>query len=65
MKGQILILHAPSLVVGIRRGLTTETSRYAEEQETGITGSARVAVALNNVQNNKSATAPAALIVNI
>lgn len=65
VKGQILILHAPSLVVGIRRGLTTETSRYAEEQETGITGSARVAVALNNVQNNKSPTAPAALIVNI
>lgn len=64
-KGQILVLHAPSLVVGIRRGLTTETSRYAEEQETGITGSARVAVSFNDVQNNKSPTAPAALIVNI
>lgn len=64
-KGQMLILHAPSLIVGIRRGLTTETSRYAEEQETGITGSARVAVNLNDVQNNTSATSPAALIVNI
>lgn len=64
-KGQILIIHAPSLVVGIRRGLTTETSRYAEEQETGITGSARVAVSWNDVQNNKSATSPVALIINI
>lgn len=64
-KGQILIVHAPSLVVGIRRGLTTETSRYAEEQETGITGSARVAVSWNDVQNNKSATSPVALIINI
>lgn len=65
VKGSILIIHAPSLVVGIRRGLTTETSRYAEEQETGVTGSARVAVTFNNVQNSKSATSPVALIINI
>lgn len=63
--GQMAIIHCPSLIVGIRRGLTTETSRYAEEATTGITGSARVAVALNNVQNNKAATSPVALVINI
>lgn len=64
-KGAMAIVHAPSMIVGIRRGLTTETSRYVEEQLTGVTGSARLALTFNDVQNNKVATAPAALIVNI
>lgn len=65
VKGSIVLIHCPSLVVGIRRGLTTETSRYAEEQETGVTGSARIAVTYNNTQNSVSATSPTALIVNV
>lgn len=64
-KGAMAIVHVPSMIVGIRRGLTTETSRYVEEQLTGVTGSARLALTFNDIQNNKVATAPAALIVNI
>ncbi len=64
-KGQIAIVHMPSVVIGIRRGLTTELSRYAEDGLTGVTGTARVAVTLNNVQNNTLPTSPSALIVNI
>ncbi len=63
--GQILILHTPSVNVGIRRNLTTELSRYAEDRASGVTGSARVAVTLDNTQNNDEATLPASLIVNI
>jgi hypothetical protein len=55
----------PSVIVGIRRGLTTELSRYAEDGTTGVTGTARVAVTLDNTQNNTLATSPSALIVNI
>jgi len=64
-KGAMAIVHVPSMIVGIRRGLTTETSRYVEEQLTGVTGSARMALTFNDIQNNKVATAPAAIIVNI
>lgn len=64
-KGAMAIVHIPSVIVGIRRGLTTETSRYVEEQLTGVTGSARVALTFNDVQNNKVATSPVALIINI
>lgn len=64
-KGQIVLIHAPSLNVGIRRGLTTEVSRYAEIQTTGVTGSARIAVTFDDTQNSTQATSPAALIVNI
>jgi HK97 family phage major capsid protein len=64
-KGQIVLIHMPSMNVGIRRGLTTETSRYAETQQTGITASARIAVKFDNTQNTLKPTAPAALIVNI
>lgn len=63
--GQIAIIHMPSVHVGIRRGLTTETSRYAEEQLSGITGSARIALKLDDTQNNTEATSPCALIINI
>lgn len=63
--GQIAIVHVPSIYVGIRRGLTTELSRYGVQGSTVVTGSARVAVTLENVQNNAGATTPAALIVNI
>lgn len=64
-KGQIAIVHVPSIYVGIRRGLTTELQRYASEGATAVTGSARIGVTLENVQNNEEATAPASLIVNI
>lgn len=63
--GQILIVHTPSINVWIRRGLTTELSRYAEDGVTGITGSARIAVTLDNTQNNILATSPSALIINV
>jgi len=63
--GQIVLIHTPSLLVGFRRQLTTELSRYAEERTTGVTGSTRVAVTLVDVQNNKQATSPVALITNI
>ncbi len=64
-KGQIAIVYTPSVYVGIRRWLTTELSRYAEDQLTGITGTARVAVTIEDEQNNIGATSPCALIVNI
>jgi len=62
---QIAIIHTPSINVWVRRGLTTELSRYAEDGTTGITGSARIAVTFDNTQNNILATLPCALIVNI
>lgn len=65
VKGQMLLVHTPSILVGIRRGLTTEMSRYAEEGETGITGTARIAIGFDNVQNSKDATSPAVLLINI
>lgn len=65
VKGQILLIHTPSLYVGIRRGLTTEISRYAEVMQTGITGSARVDVKFLDIQNNARPTSPTALITNI
>lgn len=65
VKGQILLIHTPSLNIGIRRGLTTETSRYGELMTTGVTGSARFAVKFNDVQNNAQPTSPVALIINI
>lgn len=59
-KGVIAIVHVPSVYVGVRRGLTTELSRYAEDGVTGITGTARVGVTLEADQGQ-----PSALIVNI
>lgn len=64
-KGQILLVHTPSINVWIRRGLTTELSRYAEDGITWVTWTARVAVTFNDVQNNVLPTSPAALIVNV
>lgn len=64
-KGQIAIVYTPSVYVGIRRWLTTELSRYAEDQVTGVTGTARIAVTIEDEQNNIGATSPCALIVNI
>ena len=63
--GQILIMHMPSVNVWIRRNLTTELSRYAEDRASWVTWSARIAVTLDNTQNNNEATLPAALIRNI
>lgn len=63
--GQIVIIHAPSLHIGIRRSFQTEVSRYAENRQTGITGSTRLAIKFDNTQNNVSATCPCALIRNI
>ena len=65
IKGSMLVIHTPSILVWIRRDLTTETSRYAEDGVTGITGTARIAVTIDNTQNNISPTSPASLIVNI
>lgn len=65
VKGQIAIVYTPSINVGIRKGLTTELSRYAEDQTTGVTGSARIAVTLDDTQNNVGATSSSGLIVNI
>ena len=63
--GSILIVHTPSVNVGIRRNLTTELSRYAEDRTSGVTGSSRTAVTLDDTQNNSKATSASALIVNI
>lgn len=62
---QIVIIHIPSLLVGFRRALTTELSRWPETRLTGVTGSTRFAVKFNNTQNNDRATSPVALITNI
>lgn len=64
-KGQMAIVHTPSVYVWVRKALATELSRYAEDATTWVTGRTRIAVTLNNVQNNKEATLPAGLIVNI
>ena len=64
-KGQMLLVHTPSLNIGIRRGLTTETSRYGELMTTGVTGSARISVVFDDTQNNAQPTSPASLITNI
>lgn len=58
--GVIAIVHVPSIYVGVRKGLTTEVSRYAEDGVTGITGTARVGVTLEAEQGQ-----PSVLIVNI
>lgn len=63
--GSMALVHAPSLFVGFRRGLKTEASRYAETRTTGLTGSTRLAVKFNNIQNNTQATLPCALIIKI
>lgn len=65
VKWQIALVHIPSVHVWLRRWLTTELSRYAEDATTWVTGRARVAVTIENVQNNRGATSAAALIVNI
>jgi len=65
VKGSLLVIHTPSILVWIRRDLTTETSRYAEDGVTGITGTARIAVTLDNTQNNIEPTSPSALVINI
>ena len=65
VKGQIAIVHCPSIYVWIRKGLTTELSRYAEDLKTWVTWSARIAITLDDTQNNAEATSPCALIVNI
>jgi hypothetical protein len=63
--GQMALIHTPSVHVGIRRNLTTEESRYAEQGQTGMTGSARVTVEIDNTQNTLQASAPVVLIRNI
>ena len=64
-KGQMALIHLPSLHIGFRRQLSVETSRYAEQRQTGVTGSTRFAVTFDNTQNSTQASLPAALIVNI
>ena len=63
--GQVLLVHKPSVIVGIRRDLTTELSRFAEEQMTGVTGSARIGLTIDNTQNSLKATESVVLIRNI
>lgn len=65
VKGQIAVIHMPSVHIGWRRKLSIEPSRYAEKRQTGITGSTRMAITFDNTQNNDIATLPATLIVNI
>jgi len=63
--GQAVIIHLPSLWVGIRRQFGTEVDRNVKEQQTEVTGYARVDVVFNNLQTNTKATSPVALIHNI
>lgn len=63
--GAMALIHTPSLILGQVRNLTIEDSRYAEAGATNFTGSARVAIQFNDVQNSADATSPVALIVNI
>ena len=65
VKGAMALVHLPSVEMWIYKDLTVETSRFAEELTTWITWSTRVALTLNDVQNNVSATSPCALIINI
>lgn len=63
--GSIAIVHCPSLYIGFRRGLKTEMSRYAEQRTTGVTGSTRIAVKFNDIQNSINATSSCALIIKV
>ncbi|MHA1379609.1 MAG: phage major capsid protein [Candidatus Helarchaeota archaeon] len=63
--GQIVLIHLPSLWLGIRRNFSTEAERNVKEQQTEVTGSARVDVVFNDLQNNAEATSSCALIYNI
>jgi hypothetical protein len=63
--GQIILVHKKSVHVGIRRELNTELSRFAEEQTTGVTGSARIALTIDNTQNTLQPTESVVLIHNI
>jgi hypothetical protein len=63
--GQIAIVHKPSVNIGYRRQFATEVSRFAEKRQTGVTGSTRFAVMLDNTQNTVNPTLAATLIVNI
>lgn len=64
-KGQCVIVHKKSVHVGIRRDLTTEVSRYAESRTTAVTGSARIALTIDNIQNAVAPTEAVVLIHNI
>lgn len=63
--GQIVLIHLPSLWLGIRRNFSTEAERNVKEQQTEVTGSARVDVVFNDLQVNKALTSSVALIFNI
>ena len=63
--GQAVIIHLPSLWVGIRRNFSTEAERNVKEQQTEVTGSARVDVVFNDLQVNEQATSSCALLFNI
>lgn len=63
--GSMVLYHVPSAHVGIRRDFTTEESRWAENGETGITGSTRIAFEIDDTQNTTQASKPVALIRNI
>jgi len=63
--GQAIIIHLPSLWIGIRRNFSTEGERNVKEQQTEVTGSARVDVVFNDLQVNEQATSSCALLFNI
>lgn len=64
-KGQIVLIHTPSVNFGTRRDFKTESQREASERRTAITGSARVALTIDNNQTSEEATLPAVVIGNI
>jgi len=63
--GQAVIIHLPSLWIGIRRNFSTEAERNVKEQQTEVTGSARVDVVFNDLQVNEQATSSCVLLFNI
>lgn len=64
-KGQIVILHVPSFMWGFRRTFGTELDQDTVNQQRFLTASTRIDLVVNNIQNNKDATLPSAVIGNI
>jgi hypothetical protein len=64
-KGQCVLIHLPSLNFGTRRDFRTEPQREASERRSSITGSARVALTIDNNQTAESPTLPCVVIGNI
>lgn len=64
-KGQVVLIHLPSINFWTRRDFRTEPQREASERRTSITGSARVALTIDENQTAEDTTLSTVVIGNI